>query len=175
MQPAIYFCPFFYHFCILQPQLNKCDVYTLIFSVGVTHTLCRLHGISEKNGHYSCDVDPLIYSLIFVFCQRRKASETMRSCVFFCHSFVTGLRAHAYIIKLIVTKTYALAHCLSPRGRRASAAPSLVQCRMPFVSLAVTSVTIGHVWVQRRIRWKMQIPVCLLDPASTLAHLLRHL
>lgn len=75
-------------------------MYTFLYFQWATHTLCRLDGISEKNGLYSCDVDPLIYSLIFVFCHRRKASETMRSCVFFCHSFVTGLRAHAYIIEI---------------------------------------------------------------------------
>lgn len=148
----------------------------LLYFQWARHTLCRLDGIGEISGLYSCDVDPLIYSFMFVFLSMTKGfRDNEKLCFFICHSFVTDC-VHMHILqKLIVTETYALAHCLSPQGRRASAAPSLVHCRTPFVSRAVTAVTIGHVWVQRRIRWKTQIPVCLLDPASALAHLLLHL
>lgn len=165
---------FFYHFCILQPQLNKHDGCTLIFSVGNTYSMqIWWHWRKQWALFLWCrSVD--IFPHVCVLPMTKGFRDNEKLCFFLsfiCH----GLRAHAYITKLIVTKTYALAHCLSPQGRRASAAPSLVQCRTPFVSRAVTGVTIGHVWVQRRIRWKMQIPVCLLDPASALAHLLLHL
>lgn len=76
--------------------------------------------------------------------------------------------------KLLVTTTYALAHCLPPQGPRASAAPSLIQCHLS--ALLSPAPPLGPVWVQRRIRWKTQIPVRLLDPPPlSLTHLLLHL